>query len=164
MSPQQFKCASTYSDTQQLHIWDNLKCKPTWEKTYGVMGSFVRVLDTRWTFKLISYASCRFGNATDIFSVCFPRKPDGKTFSVQIGAENVFPYVFRGNGAEKVERFRQFWRGKCFFPSILTRKNIVPYFSAETRREIVVFSAIIPHTIKNAQKRLKSTKMQMSMP
>lgn len=129
MSPQQFKCASTYSDTQQLHIWDNLKCKPTWEKTYGVMGSFVRVLDTRWTFELISYASCRFGNATDIFSVCFPRKPDGKTFSVQIGAENVFPYFFRRNGTEN----------SCVF------RHHSAYDS-------------------NAQKRLKSTKMQMSMP
>ena len=71
-------------------------------KTYGVMGSFVRVLDTRWTFKLISYASCRFGNATDIFSVCFPRKPDGKTFSVQIGAENVFPYFSAETGRKRL--------------------------------------------------------------
>ena len=97
---------------------------------------------------MIFYASCRFGKATEIFSVCFPRKPGGKTFSVQIGTEKVFPYFFRGNGAENVERFRRLCRGKCFFRRHCRGKHVFRIFSAETGRKIVVFSVIIPHTIK----------------
>ena len=78
------------------------------------MGSFVRVLDTRWTFELISYASCRFGNATDIFSVCFPRKPDGKTFSVQIGAAMFFRIFFAETGREMLSVSANFGAEKVF--------------------------------------------------
>ena len=80
-----------------------------------------------------------------------------RLFSAETGRKNIFrpnrcgkcfSVFFRGSGAEKVERFRRLWHGKCFFRRRWCGKCFFRIFSAETGRKIVVFSAIIPHTIQ----------------
>ena len=127
-------------------------------------GVFFGVLDTRWTFELISYASCRFAKAVGIFSVYFPRKTDGNTFPVQIGAEKGFPYFFRGNGTGNVERFRRFRHGKCFFRRLWRGQCVFRIcFRGNGTENTCVFRHHSAYD-SNHQNRLKSAKMQMSMP
>ena len=98
MSPQQFKCASTYSNTQQLRIWDNLKCKLTWEKQIVLWALF-----------------CVVGHSMDIWAdflgFLSVWKNDGNMFR-RFSAETKRKHISRPNRC-----------GKCFFPYFFPRKR-----------------------------------------
>ena len=108
------KCAPTYSNTQQLRIWDNLKCKLTWEQNkrcYRLFFACVGHSMDIW-IDLKRFLSVRKGDG--FFSVIFRGNRTETYFPSKSVRKRFFRIFFRETGRKRLSFSVDFGAGNVF--------------------------------------------------